>query len=134
MTDFTHDVIATLREPKMNAGVLTELRDHRKRAARKNSSKDAIDKRVTETFQLHLYRLWVATDCKMISCGMVRYQDTSKLFGERKDKGEYKASSMVLFIVVRRFLRYVRCNQKKLRIPYEMGGHFEKAIVGLQTR
>ena len=116
MPEFVQDIIATLREPKNYAGVLIEyfMRDQRKRAARKNNSTEAIDKRVTKTFQLHLNRLWVTT------AGMMRYQEASKLFDEIKEKGEYKASSMVLFIVVvRRFLIYVKCNQKKLKIPYE---------------
>ena len=114
--EFVQDIIATLREPKTNAGVLIEyfMRDQKKRAARKNNSTEAVDKRVTKTFQLHLNRLWVTT------AGMMRYQEASKLFDEIKEKGEYKASSMVIFIVVvRRFLRYVKCNQKKLKIPYD---------------
>ena len=116
MPEFVQDIIATLREPKTNAGVLIEyfMRDQKKRAARKNNSTEAVDKRVTMTFQLHLNRLWVTT------AGMMRYQEASKLFDEIKEKGEYKASSMVIFIVVvRRFLRYVKCNQKKLKIPYD---------------
>ena len=117
MPEFIQDELTQLREPKVNGGVLLEyfVRDLVKKASRKNNSTDAVHKRVTKTFQHHLNRLWVTTG------QFKRHDEASKFIEEIKKNGNYKASSMVLFIVVlKKYLRYIKRNQKQIRLPYDI--------------
>ena len=91
------------------------MRDLVKKASRKNNSTDAVHKRVTKTFQHHLNRLWVTTG------QFKRHDEASKFIEEIKKNGNYKASSMALFIVVlKKYLRYIKRNQKQIRLPYDI--------------
>ena len=101
----------------MNGGVLLEyfVRDQVKEASRKNNSTDAVHKRVTKTFQHQLNRLWVTTG------QFKRHEEAEKFIEEIKNSGNYMASSMVLFIVVlKKYLRYIKRNQKQMRLPYDI--------------
>ena len=117
MTEFIRDEISQLREPKVNGGILLEyfVRDQVKKACRKNNSTNAVHKRFTKTFQHHLNKLWVTTG------QFRRHENASKLIEEVKKNGNYKASSMVVFIVVlKKYLRYIRKNQKQMKLPYDV--------------
>ena len=117
MPEFTRDELSQLREPEVNGGVLLEyfVRDQVKKASRKINSTDAVHKRVTKTFQHHLNLLWVTTS------QFKRHEKAGKFIEEIKNNGNYKASSMVLFIVVlKKYLRYIKRNQKQIRLPYDI--------------
>ena len=117
MPEFIRDQLSQLREPKVNGGVLLEcfVRDQVKKASRKNNSMDTVHKRVTKTFQHHLNRLWVTTG------QFKRHEEAGKFIEEIKDNENYKASSMVLFIVVlKKYLRYTKRNEKQIRLPYDI--------------
>ena len=101
----------------MNGGILLEyfIRDQVKKACRKNNSTEAVHRRVKKTFQHHFNRLWVTTG------QFKRYDDASKLIDEVKKNCNYKASLMVLFIVVlKKYLRYIRRNRKQMKLPYDV--------------
>ena len=117
MPELIRDELSQLREPKVNGGVLLKyfVRDQVKKASRKNNSTDAVHKRVTKTFRHHLNRLWVTTN------QFKRHEEAGKFIEEIKNNGNYKASSMVLFIVVlKKYLRYIKRNQKQMRLPYDI--------------
>ena len=117
MPKFIRDKLFQLREPKVNGGVLLEyfVGDQVKKVSRKNNSTDAVLKRVTKPFQHHLNRLWVTT-------GQFKgHEEASKFIEEIKNSGNYKASSMVVFIVVlKKYLRYIKRNQKQIKLPYDI--------------
>ena len=118
MPEFIREELMQLRETKLNGGILLEyfVRDRVKKDCRKNISTDAIHKLVTKTFQHHLNRLWVTT-----GEFSRRHEDASKLIDEAKKNGNYKASSMVFFIVVlKKYLRYIKRNQKQMKLPYDV--------------
>ena len=117
MPEFIRDELSQLREPKVNGGVLLEyfVRDQVKKASRKNNSTDVVQKRVTKSFQHHLTRLWVTTG------QLKRHEEAGKFLEEIKKSGNYKTSSMALFIVVlKKYLRYIKLNQKQIRLPYDI--------------
>ena len=127
MPEFIRDELSQLREPKVNGGLLLEyfVRDQVKKASRKNNSTDVVHKRVTKSFQHHLNRLWVTTG------QFKRHEEAGKFIEEIKNNGNYKASSMVLFIVViKKYLRYIKRNQKQIRPPYDIWVDVLSKILG----